>query len=55
MVYFTNLQRSGDFLLGFLLAILLSMFILEIFIFAAYYQPENFAATYKDIFCYNLK
>jgi len=50
-----NITDWGDFVLGFFLAISLSILIIQTFIFAAYNQPENFGETYKDIFCTNLK
>ena len=45
----------GDFVLGFILAILLGMLVIQTFILAAFNQPDNFGETYKDIFCTNLK
>ncbi len=50
-----HLQYWGDFYLGFALAVLLSMFIMLIFIFAAVNEPENFGESYREIFCTNLK
>lgn len=44
-----------NFLLGFLLGLLLSMFVIEMMMFSAYYQPTEFGSTYKEIFCTGLR
>ena len=45
----------GNFIIGIVLGILLIIFLLELLIFSAYYQPQNFGQTYKEFFCNNLK
>jgi hypothetical protein len=48
-------QKWGNFFLGFGLAVLLFIFILMSMIFSAYYQPDGFGNSYREIFCSNLK
>lgn len=50
-----KVEGGNDFILGIFIGILLSMAIIQTLIFSAYYEPENFGDTYKDIFCSNLK
>ena len=44
-----------NFMMGFFLGLLLSMFVIEMMMFSAYYQPNEFGSTYKEIFCTGLK
>jgi len=43
------------FFVGLAAGISIFIFIILSLIFAAYNQPENFAKSYKDFFCYGLK
>jgi len=48
-------DHLGNFFIGLWLGILLSIFILELIIFSAFYQPTNFAKSYEEFFCGGLK
>lgn len=48
-------DHLGNFFLGLFLGILLSIFILELIIFSAFYQPTSFAKSYQEFFCGGLK
>jgi len=44
-----------NFVIGLFLGMLLFMFVVQIIIFSAYYQPQEFGNTYKEIFCTSIK
>jgi hypothetical protein len=53
-----NVARGApglNFSLGMFLGFLISMFVILIIMFSAYYQPDQFGGTYREIFCSGLK
>ena len=44
-----------NFWLGMFLGLLISMFVILLIMFSAYYQPDQFGDTYREIFCTGLK
>lgn len=44
-----------NFWLGMFLGFLICMFVILIIMFSAYYQPDQFGDTYREIFCTGLK
>lgn len=44
-----------NFWLGMFLGLLISMFVILLNMFSAYYQPDQFGDTYREIFCTGLK